>query len=334
MAKIFLIVSCAAAARAVTVQCQFHTMSWGQPLGYIYTCSASVINSVSGNVVESITGSHAAGNTNTDVQGLDVTYQELSTVPKNIELFFPNLKALSWRQTSLSTVFAVDFKPFPNLLFFFSNYNPIVSITGNLFRYTPLLQYVGFQSNSLGHVGPELLTGLNGLVTANFQNNPCVNVNAVTPATIAQLNRDLPVLCPTLGPECPIECQSIFENLEDNLNDLTGALARLEDSTMSSNTEIDELLRVAAQQKQINSELQEEYAKLVEQIDKLQAEAAEQQAINSQLQQINADQLIEIENLNQEMLPLKAKTEQQSEIIKANAVKINEIVKRVEKFVK
>jgi Leucine-rich repeat (LRR) protein len=95
----------------------------------------------------------------------------------------------------LKTISADDLKQFPKLEILFLNMNKLVSLDGNLFQHTRKLQSVDFYANELEHVGENLLTGLENLKYASFQNNPCIDIYANTHQKVQELNDQLPIKC-------------------------------------------------------------------------------------------------------------------------------------------
>ena len=160
-------------------------------------------------------------------------------IVKGIEKFFPNLRVFYWDFGNLTTLTADDLKPFPELQALHVQYNKLVSLDGDLFKYTPKLRWIDFDKNLLENVGIGLLDGLNNLTSAWFINNPCIDMEAETPAAIQELKLKLQNQCPPLeistttsststslastttisatteSGQCSIECVELIENLQE-----------------------------------------------------------------------------------------------------------------------
>lgn len=122
----------------------------------------------------------------------------INSLVKDIERFFPNLVGLSLRNKNLNKISAEGLKQFPNLLLFKTYRNPLVSLDGDLFKYTTKLRSIWIHSSQLQHVGQNFLTDLDDLSFAYFRNNPCIDISASTNETIEALKRELLISCPPL----------------------------------------------------------------------------------------------------------------------------------------
>lgn len=204
------------------MQCDFTETAW-VVVGTIYTCEAQVSGS-SENL--SITGNHLTEKSNSDLAGLNIWRQDLPDIPKGIDKFFPNVKAVQVHTSGLKTINSKDLQQFPMLevLSIYSNF--VVSLDGNLFDSTRGLQFISFSENALQHVGRDLLKNLDNLKAANFLENPCVDIYASSSAEISELNDKLPLICPAeetttvLVPtkECPVTCIEHFGVIEENFS--------------------------------------------------------------------------------------------------------------------
>jgi uncharacterized coiled-coil protein SlyX len=165
-------------------------------VGNAYKCEAIV--NVAGNekFLLEVRGNHIPGKRDWDVEALAIRNQDLSKFPKGIEHFFPHLRILFLHNTNLWSISAEDLRPFSALMYVNIDTNKIVSLDGDLFKYTPRLLYIDFEKNFLYHVGSGILSGLNYLQVANFKRNPCTSMFANDPHGIQLMNQQLPVKCP------------------------------------------------------------------------------------------------------------------------------------------
>lgn len=137
------------------------------------------------------------------------------TLPKNIDRFFRNLVGIYINNSKLLAISAEDLQPFPDLLYFRSFTNPLVSIDGDLFKHTSNLTYVALFDSQLQHVGYDLLTWLNDLME--------VDVRATNPEAIAALKRNLSISC---SPTTEI----IPDNLKERIRELEQTVLRIKAS--------------------------------------------------------------------------------------------------------
>jgi hypothetical protein len=114
----------------------------------------------------------------------------------------------------------------------------LTNIEGNLFENNPKLVRISFLGNKiLQHVGHDLLTGLNDLKEVIFLDNLCISKLARNQTEIRNLNRQLPISCPSLttGPptttptyelSCAVYC--IDSDIMGKLNVREKKLAKIE----------------------------------------------------------------------------------------------------------
>lgn len=160
---------------------------------------ADISSSVNQTHLLGVNGTHAAGKMHADVEFFSISSpNSLTAIPKNIELFFPNLVALRFANGDIQAVSSDDFSPFRNLLVIVLNGNKIVSLDSNLFQYTRSLRAVFFPSNLIQHVGHDLFTDLNDLSYVHFLSNICVSFIAWNQAEVQDWNLRLPISCPQL----------------------------------------------------------------------------------------------------------------------------------------
>lgn len=122
----------------------------------------------------------------------------MTFLPRGIADFFKNLDALSIWFCGLQSISANDLRPFPRLVYLFLDHNQLTTIDGDLFTYTPHLQYASFEGNQIQHIGHDLVTNLNSLTHLYFNENVCINQVARTLAEISTLAPKLSLLCPPL----------------------------------------------------------------------------------------------------------------------------------------
>lgn len=163
------------------------------PIGSIYTCQAGVLSDGS-DTVSIIYGNHQVGKTDSDVQGFVLQSQGLDFVPRNVESFFPNIRAVDVYNNLISSIKNFHLRPFTNLVHFAVMENKLNSLDSNLFEGLTFLNYVSFKNNSIQHVGHDFILPSSGEV--HFDSNECISFNAVNSAQIDNLRFKLLLLCP------------------------------------------------------------------------------------------------------------------------------------------
>lgn len=188
----------------------------------MYSCNATISNQENPTSVTEIKGTHMEGKSDSEVKGF-FTYaghENFTKVPNGIGKIFVNLEGFIWHSGNISSIDSCTFEQFPNLLYTVLAYNKIVTLDGDLFRFTRKLRAISFQLNMLEHVGYDLLSGLTALEIAAFDGNPCVNATAETSEETKQLNIQLPIQCPPTTSElkeCPTSGASWIGKQTNNI---------------------------------------------------------------------------------------------------------------------
>lgn len=158
--------------------------------GYFYSCDATVVNSGSNTTLMDVLGTHVLGFGHGDVTRLAVYHQHiLTSFPKNIEQFFPNLEVIDFWNGTFTTISESDLVPFEDLQVFAVSNQLIESLPGNLFSNNTKLRRINFSVNRLKYVGKNLLDNLPHLVVARFFKNTCVDFNATSSEDIEELKQ-------------------------------------------------------------------------------------------------------------------------------------------------
>lgn len=186
--KTFFLLVFAHASFGVILECKYVISEW-TTVGQAYYCDATFVCLGSQTMIESVRGSHALGKSHFDVNAFMVENKIIKRLYKGIENFFPNIKAIHIENSRMEEIKADDLKPFLNLTRLTVPSNRLVSIDGDLFKFTPKMQFIYFQNNLIEYVGENLLTNLNidKIIEINFANNVCLNIDADTPQKIQQL---------------------------------------------------------------------------------------------------------------------------------------------------
>lgn len=227
-------------SRAVIFHGKFVNITFGS-LGGVYSYRVDSTENGNSFDVEEVRGAHAVGKTFEDVLGLKIEEDLNSStqIPKGIDKFFANLKAIAWQGGNLESVSADDLHPFNKLQFLYLYGNKIVSLAGDVLKHSLNLQFISFDQNLIKHVEHGLFSNLTKLERASFRLNICVNEVANFAETVQQLNLKLPIYCPpfswttsthetttqensstTIEGECDIRC-SLNEEVDSLIIQLT-----------------------------------------------------------------------------------------------------------------
>lgn len=99
------------------------------------------------------------------------------TIPRRIDIYIPNLKALVVFKSNLTKITSEDLKNLKDLEFLNLNYNLIEVLENYLFKFNPKLSTILMKSNRIKFVHPTAFHGLNNVQTLDLQNNHCFNGN-------------------------------------------------------------------------------------------------------------------------------------------------------------
>lgn len=239
----------------VNLYCEFSVITHN-PLGSYYTCIGNIENTENPTFIEELQGAHLNGKSNADVAVFYERNSFLRFIPSNLADIFPNLRAIVIFGP-LRQIVSNDFKPFPDLLWFYSTGARVTSIDGDLFQPTPKIMWAQIIDGKLENVGRNILDGLEDLKWADFRRNTCINFSGESPEVIEELKEKLLVQCPPLEPmttttttteanvDCPLRCS--LENEVDELQKKTEEQSKI----------ISEMQKIIDDFKE-NNEMQEE----------------------------------------------------------------------------
>ena len=160
--------------QSFVLNCSSKIGNWSVFKEQIEYCDAQNVNIISAN--EQITSVN--GQTEPTIfQGIFIKDQTVHYLPKGIDKFFQNLKALTVHTSELKSMTQDDLKPLTQLEIVGFPYNNLKSLDGDLFKFNPKLIAVDFMSNNLTYVGDHLMRNLTKLQGSYFKSNPCININ-------------------------------------------------------------------------------------------------------------------------------------------------------------
>jgi hypothetical protein len=128
-------------------------------------------------IITKIIGEHLDEKANQDVKILFFDgISEITSIPKGIESFFPNLIALGFSSCNITQLNSDDLNPFHLLEWFAIEKNSLLErIPPKFFANNLKLKYLWFSQGNLKHVGKNLLDSLSNLSWVVFLNNPCID---------------------------------------------------------------------------------------------------------------------------------------------------------------
>lgn len=183
-------------AAGLVFDCDYGNIKWWYS-DERYSCEPRVITSGNLDTLEGVSSNHLPGKSNKEVIGLYIRDQSIKVVPKDIAKLYPNINSLSLVNIDLKTIARSDFEPFPQLESLQIQYNFIDSLPNDLLQSTPKLKIVVFKGNHLRYIGVNIFNNLPRLTVANFQKNPCIDLEVVdNPNKMIDLVHKIRVFCP------------------------------------------------------------------------------------------------------------------------------------------
>lgn len=129
------------------------------------------------NVVVGVSNNHMAGMQTYNVEMIYFKgLQKIPRVPSGLEHFYPNLLTFRIPFCELEDISSEELR-YPRLKHAYLSYNKLKKLDGDLFKHTPLLEFLGVENNNIRTVGWFIfdhLSNLNIVYTGNVT-NMCVD---------------------------------------------------------------------------------------------------------------------------------------------------------------
>ena len=162
---------------ANVIDCKFEESDY-LILNNIYRCNVDSDPSITTResaLQTTVKASHSEQKTNNDVLGFLSTNKTVHFFPQDLDIYFPNLKAIWIENCGLKEITQSDLKSFPHLVNCYMPKNSIKTIDEGLFDFNPKLEFVGFGDNDIVHIDPNVFDNLSKLRYFWFNNVPCIN---------------------------------------------------------------------------------------------------------------------------------------------------------------
>lgn len=231
--KIFLIFIVVTQSESMILDCTYSDYKEGEWLtrgpGYQCVSTVNLLDDSDPSVVSNVTGNHAEGKTNNDVDAFWIYGQGIKSVPKGIEAFFPNLKAITFGNNKITAVTRDDIRVFTTLEYLSFYDNELTMLDDDLFTSSPTLLYVELGTNQIRNIEKNTFKPLKSLTTLRMDKNSCIDKNAFTREEVQSLTSSLPESCPPRSCEMVIKdfcslkdkkMDSKIENIETKLDAL------------------------------------------------------------------------------------------------------------------
>jgi len=184
----------ALSSTAIQLDCEYIQGGWSALGANDYRCEVKNLNITTRNVkVDGVLINHANGNNN--VKGLRIESQTCHFIPKGIANVFGNLIVIRIQDSDLKQITRRDLQPFTELETLYLYTNDLEVIEKDLFMHNKKLIHIDCDRNKLKHIDNMALDSLTQLTSADFQNNPCISMNANTEDKIPELKNKIAQSC-------------------------------------------------------------------------------------------------------------------------------------------
>lgn len=206
----------------------FSNGSYDAPIGTAYTCDAEVIRVGEGRNVVNVTGTHQGpGWTNQNVRALRILGQQaIDFVPADISSFFANLEAIVFGSTPIRSISKEDLRPFPELGYFAITWGQLTTVRGDVFMYTPNVEYLRFDSNRITNFGPGIFQHTPNMSSAFLHGNLCID------HSVSHSREEVALIAQELAFRCPPTVE-MTEDIILNGENFQQAVGVLVDSEMT-----------------------------------------------------------------------------------------------------
>lgn len=174
------------------LECYFKNWGFDTFPSVVRTCFAIELNITTDDQI--VTSLNGESKPNTQVKGLRVDSQELYFIPKGIEKFLPNLRAIQIEHSKLRELRQSDLKPFPLLEEFKAAENELKVLPDDLFINNPEMEKIDFSLNPLTYVDPNIFS--RKLKYGELNMSGCINSDHY--GGLEQLKEDIRANCSTL----------------------------------------------------------------------------------------------------------------------------------------
>lgn len=208
--KIFFLSFFVSFSSALVFDCIFDLELFFDDAKLLYTCNLPdgeksgkpKYTNVSHRDILEVTGAHFAGHNNSLVRQIHIYKHHMEYFPRGLTNYFENIEAIHAGMNNLAYLGKDDMKVFKKLRFLYLYNNLLSNLQSDVLEDNLQLEYVSFYNNHLKHIGSGLLTPLKSLKTAYFNNNICIDKQAVhNPRDIHEIKLEISERCSDINDE-------------------------------------------------------------------------------------------------------------------------------------
>lgn len=172
---VFCLIVVVTATLAIELPCRYElgTDSWTG----LYFCDLN--NSLTipdwNTQISSVTGKHVTGKSFANVEGFRVKDKTLHYLPHGLEKYFDaeKIQFMELQSTGLIEIRQSDLQPFTKMNFFSAWGNELRVLPGDLFKFNPMIRFIGLGRNKIMFIDGNVFNNLNYLDTVYLDGNIC-----------------------------------------------------------------------------------------------------------------------------------------------------------------
>jgi Leucine rich repeat len=199
-------------AEQITLQCEYETVNWNYPFESVYQCAVRSETTITEFLTEDVqvTGTHAAGKTNDDVQSFKCDDCGMHYFPRGLHKIFKNLLLIHIDVADLKVINKQDLEQFDKLQELWLPGNEIEVLEQDLFIGNPNLEHVFLSSNQIKFIHSTAFENLKNLKTLQLKRNTCINQGVLYNSS------EVPALIQTAKDQCTSDVASYKRHMDNN----------------------------------------------------------------------------------------------------------------------
>lgn len=288
----------------LNIECDFKMLS-GKSEEFYSCVTQGLVTDEFTDYVEEVNGPHIEGKTNEDVLNFYVVDQEAEYFPGGLSHFFPNLKAITIKNSSLKYIFKSDMSEHQKITFLDVSSNEIETIGSKVFEENPLLEEIHLERNKLSKISDDLLDSLESDRQVIFLfDNVCIKTDLSLPKpSLKEIKELIKENCP-LTKEDEVEIsQKQFEKLIQRIKSLESSKNPEKDPKEMEEKLTAEIEKIEYEKKFLESNVSISTHALVEKTIELDELAEENQKLQMSIQKLSTnltEQLTELAEINED----------------------------------
>lgn len=186
---------------------------------YTYKCSVSNVEFTHSYKIAGFNGEHHRHRTDANVTIIIFESCFMTSFPKDLVKFFPNLAVVQMSACGLTEINKEDLRNYPGLIYLGIIDNELTHLPGDVFKYTPKMEFIDFCNNKISTIGPLIFSSLKHVYGVNLNKNKTVDTHWITndetstTKDLVELNNHIRTNCRPLESLKNLAAVKIIENI-------------------------------------------------------------------------------------------------------------------------